>query len=90
MDRVLSRRILLLQSVSSAALLTASSGSGIADERHSLPRGYTFSIESSYINGTLQGIDKIGDLIGEDYLGPFKGYNVALTLNKKINEQKII
>ena len=82
----MSRRILLLQSVSSAALLTASSGSGIADERHSLPRGYTFSIESSYINGTLQGIDKIGDLIGEDYLGPFKGYNVALTLNKKINE----
>lgn len=86
LEFVLSRRNLLLQSISSAALLTASSGPGSADEAHSPPHGYSFSIESSYINGTLQGIDKIGDYTGINYLGPFRGYNVALTLNKKINE----
>ena len=79
-------RRLLLQSVSSAALLTTSTVSGLADESHAIPSGYTVSLEGAYLNGSLQGVDKLGSLDSSISLGTFRGFNGALTLNKKISE----
>jgi hypothetical protein len=43
-------------------------------------------LEGAYLNGSLQGVDKLGSLDSSISLGTFRGFNGALTLNKKISE----
>ena len=82
---LLYKRYLLLQSVSSAALLSASSAA-LADEANRIPSGYSVSLEGGYLMGSLQGVDKLGALDLAGSLGTFKGFNSALSVNKKVDE----